>query len=490
MDGAVVPSWRVFLPLLEPGPCACVVNAALFVGPSRQRVEFRLEGSDEATRKTEWNKQLIARGVVPLMRDASSELLDLVPGLIQSHPKEYLSLFPIASDGRPADSLSAHLQALFASEPWFLRVYDIWQQPIEILVGDADNRLLLEMVPEWLTKYQHTFADVSAAERRFIPWALGDAIRERLGKGKAISFNRGVSADIAAAVLTHADTPKEEHLVPLIQAILRDKDTPPANLLTGLWALKSSRDGTLVRYDPGTLYIFDHPDQETPIHRHLCVMGIDFDATEWVSPDVGLPCVKEERTRELRNLHVADVTTALELLERVAEGQEHDSLSQPEAIVPLVDFLLEVDPVRLSQKLRLAFMVKTASTAFNRRDMGVVLLKPEPVSQEGPEPASQDDNAVWETLLRPAFAQVDPGFARELRRLIHARPQLLATLKSQDCDVAIASAESSFDVLHTARIRCPARFAGLADSMNNPANRKHASKASLAVLGTIRAPLE
>ena len=83
--------------------------------------------------------------------------------------------------------------------------------------------------------------------------------------------------------------------------------------------------------------------------------------------------------------------------------------------------------------------------------MGVVLLKPEPVSQEAPEPASQDDNAVWETLLRPAFAQVDPGFARELRRLIHARPQLLATLKSQDCDVAIASAESSFDVLHTAQ---------------------------------------
>ena len=208
------------------------------------------------------------------MRDASSELLDLVPGLIQSHPKEYLSLFPIASDGRSADSLSAYLQALFAGEPWFLRVYDIWQQPIEILVGDAGNRLLLEMVPEWLTKYQHTFAMFLPPSVVSYRGRLGDAIRERLGKGKAISFNRGVSADIAAAVLTHADTPKEEHLAPLIQAILRDQDTPPANLLTGLWALKSSRDGTLVRYDPETLYIFDHPDQETPIHRHLCVWGL------------------------------------------------------------------------------------------------------------------------------------------------------------------------------------------------------------------------
>ena len=178
------------------------------------------------------------------MWDASSELLDLVPGLIQSHPKEYLSLFPIASDGRSADSLSAYLQGQFAGEPWLLRVYDIWQQPIEILVGDAGNRLLLEMVPEWLTKYQHTFARFSAAERRFIPgaWRCNSGC---LGKNNVISFNRGVSADIAAAVLTHADTPKEEHLAPLIQAILRDQDTPSANLLTGSNGL--SRVGATVR---------------------------------------------------------------------------------------------------------------------------------------------------------------------------------------------------------------------------------------------------
>ena len=58
-DGGSTPAWRVFLPLLEKGPCGCVLNGAFFVGPSRQRAEFRSDGSGEALRKTDWNKNLI-----------------------------------------------------------------------------------------------------------------------------------------------------------------------------------------------------------------------------------------------------------------------------------------------------------------------------------------------------------------------------------------------------------------------------------------------
>jgi hypothetical protein len=84
--------------------------------------------------------------------------------------------------------------------------------------------------------------------------------------------------------------------------------------------------------------------------------------------------------------------------------------------------------------------------------------------------------------LRRAFAQVDPGFANELCRLIRGRPQLLPTFASGDCRVAIASAEDSLDILHAARMRCPARYPGLAEIVNSRANSREAGQASLTIL--------
>ena len=51
--------WRVFLPLDEEGPSACILNAAVFVDPSRRAVEFRTDGSDETLRKSQWNRALV-----------------------------------------------------------------------------------------------------------------------------------------------------------------------------------------------------------------------------------------------------------------------------------------------------------------------------------------------------------------------------------------------------------------------------------------------
>jgi hypothetical protein len=60
--------------------------------------------------------------------------------------------------------------------------------------------------------------------------------------------------------------------------------------------------------------------------------------------------------------------------------------------------------------------------------------------------------------------------------------QRLPTLASGDCAVAFASAENALDVLHAARLRCPRRLAGLAESVNGRTNSKYAPQASLALL--------
>ncbi len=43
LDGNSNPNWRVFLPLLEEGPCGCLFSGAFFVGPSRQRLDYKTD---------------------------------------------------------------------------------------------------------------------------------------------------------------------------------------------------------------------------------------------------------------------------------------------------------------------------------------------------------------------------------------------------------------------------------------------------------------
>jgi len=161
-DGEI-PAWRVFLPLRESGPSACAFCGAFFVGPSRQHIEFRIVGSDEALRKTDWNKKLVEKVLVPLLVDASSDLPERIPNLISAQPKLYLSLFPSATDTIRSDSsLAEHFRKQFADQPWTLQLFDIWedrQNPIEWLVGDEDASPSIEMIPEWLLKYRESVRD-------------------------------------------------------------------------------------------------------------------------------------------------------------------------------------------------------------------------------------------------------------------------------------------------------------------------------------------
>ena len=107
-------------------------------------------------------------GLTELLRDA--DFSSLIPGLFLSNPKEVLSLIPTAPANRAgeASSLAEYFQEAFHQETWQLRLIDLWGQSFEILVGDPDAGLQIEMVPEWLAEYRARFEELRSDERRFV----------------------------------------------------------------------------------------------------------------------------------------------------------------------------------------------------------------------------------------------------------------------------------------------------------------------------------
>ena len=147
------------LPALGRGsPSACILNAAVFVDPSRRAVEFRTDGSDETLRKSLWNRALVEQLLAPLLRDVSTEVIVNAPQLIEQEPKKYLSLFPATgSAGGAAACLADVVRASFCNDLWLLKLYDIWKKPFDVWVGPGGSELELEKVPEWLGRYKAAF---------------------------------------------------------------------------------------------------------------------------------------------------------------------------------------------------------------------------------------------------------------------------------------------------------------------------------------------
>ncbi|MBN1671101.1 MAG: hypothetical protein JXR37_08725 [Kiritimatiellae bacterium] len=470
IDGTDAPQWRVFLPLLEPGPSGCIFSAGLFVGPSRQRVEFRIDGSDDARRKTDWNRLLVEKGVVPLLREASLDMLDLVPKLIQDHPREYLALFPLAGpDGAP-QSLAQHLQACFSKEPWCLRLHDLWGETVEILIGGESTSISMDMVPDWLAAYGDRFHALSCVERRFIRWSLGDALRARLGSQASVSVQRAVSADVARCVLVHDEPPDPQDLDKLISRSAESGAVLTPKGLSGCWAFCRAGDGNPLKYEPEALYIVQSGDAELPIHRAFQSSHLSFDGVEWVSAKAGLPLLPTEQRRQIENVSEADEAAALQLLRRVSSRYGHDSLASAGDIAPVVDFLAGVDAVRLPPDLHLGFLIRTAHNTSDRRSMGTVLLRPESKSDE--------DTALWEGLFRRNFPQVDPSFSREIHRLLSQQPGLVDALATADCGVAIPDANNALAIFARARRSAPERFPTIEEEVNRPTVKAHAEKAA------------
>ena len=191
IDSTNNPNWRVFLPLLEEGPCGCLFSGAFFVGPSRQRLDYK---TDDGILKTRWNQALVREALVPLFCDKSIEIPEVAESILASDPKAYLSLFPGKVKSKEANNLSDFTQTCFQTteELWFVRVPDLWGNDIDIWKGSQE--FTIERVPEWLFKYKQCFEHLSSSDRRFVSESLGRALVDR-------SEVQEFSTDLIEAVL-------------------------------------------------------------------------------------------------------------------------------------------------------------------------------------------------------------------------------------------------------------------------------------------------
>ena len=435
--------WRVFLPLVEEGPSACILNAAVFVDPSRRAVEFRTDGSDETLRKSQWNRTLVEQLLTPLLRDVSTEVIVNAPQLIEQDPKQYLSLFPAAgSAGGAAACLADVVRASFCNDLWLLKLYDIWKKPFDVWVGPGGSELALEKVPEWLGRYKAAFQSLTTESRRFIAWNVGDAVGERLGESGNVPV-RKTGKDVADCVLLADQPPQPRDVLPLLK-LLGEESLNTADL-EGRWVLQRERgDESLLRFDPDCLYLV-RTGQTPAVYGTLGDVGISFENAEWVASGVGLCSLPAGQIQDFATAVVdADDSGALELLCRTGPENHHDRLSAPFSLLPIVDFLCSQSTHRLTEDLRLAFLVKTAVGGLDRRHLGVVFLRP-----ESPTPEEDD---VWQGLLRQTFAEVDPQFSPHLWRLLAHAPQLLTCLGQDSCDVRLARGDL-LDLFHDVRMR-------------------------------------
>jgi hypothetical protein len=435
--------WRAFLPLVEEGPSTCILNAAVFVDPSRRAVEFRTEGSDETLRKSQWNRTLVEQLLAPLLREASTTVIDNAPQLIEQEPKKYLSLFPTAGSGVGAAACLADVvRASFCMDLWLLKLYDVWKEPFDVWVGPGGSELQLEKLPEWLVRYKAAFQVLTNESRRFVAWNVGDAVGERLGEDGTVEVRRP-GADVADRVLLAEQLIQPRDLLPLLK-LLGERPLNTADL-QGRWAVqRDGNEGCLLRYDPDILYLA-RTNQTPPIYETLGEVGIFFGkAAEWVVPGVGLRALPADRLSDLANVLDADDKGAVELLRRAGSQSRHDLLADHFKVQKVVGFLCSQSVHHLPEDLRLAFLVKTAPGKLDRRHLGVVFLRP--------DNPTLDEDAMWQGLLRETFAEVDPQFAPHLRRLVAHAPKLLACLDDDDCKVRLARGDL-LDLLHTVRTR-------------------------------------
>lgn len=453
IDGIDGMRWRVFLPLLEPGPSRCLFSGAFFVGPSRQKMEFRF---DEGILKTEWNKALVKHGLVDLFCNITPDLPTVASDLLESDPKGYLSLFPSKPDGDSPLSLTDYFKKCFSKAPWMLVIKDIWGEEFQVMVGDNSAEMTLNMVPEWLTAYKDCYKGLANANRQFVTYALGSALRERLSAGSGIIVTRDIPLDVAESVLKAPMPPKVEDLNKVLDIVLRAENAP--EIPEGAWAFVSSLEGSVIPYNSKTLYIVDIQKNREPIIDHIRELPLLLQPVEWVKEE-GLAKKRKQADSRFENIMLPDAEAGTELLRRLPQENRHDVLAQSSKIVPIVDFLIQQNP-RYLVDMKLGFLVRTATHKGSRLDLGVIFLK---ASQ-----STRENEAFWETWFRKLFAEVDPGFAKEIMRLLDKHSHCLEMLHSDDCQVIQAKPDIALDVLNRSLKERP----GLVDELKEKINDK------------------
>jgi hypothetical protein len=444
-DGGEVAKWRVFLPLLEPGPSSCIISGGFFVGPSRQYLEYTVNEEEHRERKTRWNQLLVKNALTPLLRELSFDLPDLARDLLEQHPKDYLNLFPAAEKPNdPLTNLAEFVSHCFSSDAWALRLRDIWNEPFDLLIGDGGIETAVELIPEWLLAYRDFFKDLSSERRRFVRFALGDALAARIGQGGSITIRRPVSTDVALKVLRHAEPPKAQDLERLLKIIIAAEYLQQT--VEGSWAFQKQGTEEFLRFEASKLYVLEEPAGD-PIIEHLRRLQLPFDDTYWVRPDVGLPGLLTELRPVPINILRPTGEAGLELLRRLPATNSHDQVAHDYEIKPVVDFLLKQQPGRLPVDLRLGFLVRTAHAQADRRGFGVILLKPTKPTAE--------DQALGEVWFRRVFPHADPSFEGLIQQLLVVHPGSLGMLHASDCRVTLARAHEALGILHEARLKRP-----------------------------------
>lgn len=457
LDGNNNPNWRVFLPLLEEGPCGCLFSGAFFVGPSRQRLDYK---TDEGILKTRWNQTLAREALVPLFCEKSIEIPEVAESILSNDPKAYLSLFPCKGRNKEAKNLSDYAQTCFQTteELWFIRVPDLWGNDIDIWKGSQE--FTIEKVPEWLFKYKECFKHLSSDNRRFVTESLGRALADR-------SEVQEFSLDIIEAVLRDKDAIEVNDLDRLWSRYAKNIDNIPFSNLNGLSAFTDNNSGALIEYDVEKYYIVVPKSISDPVFNLVKSLKAGFSDVYWIN-ETGLSN-EIKSFPDIQNIHKQSHSTILELLRRI-DIDDHKAIElKNNELEILVDFLVMRKSAELVD-LKLGFLIKIASNKERfvpRKSVFIRPLNP-----------TKDDEAFWNVCFKSHFSELDPPVAKQIRRLIDAHPHIVDMIKTSEISLVEATSSHGIDVLIKAIMADQSLIEELASSINSPKENANARRVS------------
>jgi len=457
IDGKSNPNWRVFLPLLEEGPCGCLFSGAFFVGPSRQKLDYKI---DDGILKTQWNQTLVRETLVPLFCKISTRIFDVAKGIINGDPRAYLSLFPGKPKTREAQNLSDYTQLIFqiTTDPWYISVPDLWGTDIEILKGSQE--FTIERVPEWLFKYRQCFKHLSSDSRKFVTESLGRALADR-------SNVQEYSPDLIEEVLRDKDAIDVNDLDRLWSRYAKNFDNTTLQNLNGLSAFTDNDSGALIEYDAEKLFIVVPKSFSDPMFSLVKSFKARFSDVCWIN-ETGL--AKEAKNfSDIQNIYRPSHSTVLELLRRI-DIDDHKAIElKNNDLEILIDFLVERKTAELVD-LKLGFLIKIASNKerfVTRKSVFIRPLNP-----------TKDDEAFWNVCYKSHFSELDPSIAKQIRRLIEAHPHTIDMVKTSCISLVEAKSTIGIDVLERAIASDDQVINELAASMNSPKDKANARKVS------------
>lgn len=462
IDGSANPNWRVFLPLLEEGPCGCLFSGAFFVGPSRQKLDYKTE---EGIIKTQWNQTLVKELLVPLFCEKSIEIPEVAELILSNDPKAYLSLFPAKAKNKEAKNLSDYTQACFqnSEETWYIIIPDLWGKKIEIWKGEQN--CIIEKVPEWLIKYKMCFEHFSNPSRRFVTESLGRALGDRYNDKSNI---QDYSPDLINTVLRDKDAIDVSDLDKLWERYAtKSGDDTSSQTLYGLYAFTEYDSGALIEYDAERLFIVVPKSFSDPVFSLVKSFKAGFSDVCWIN-ETGL--AKEAKNfSDIQNIYRPSRITVLELLRRI-NIDDHKAIElKNNDLELLVDFLVERKTSEVVD-LKLGFLIKIASNKerfVTRKSVFIRPLNP-----------TNDDEAFWNVWFKSHFSELDPHVAKQIRRLLDAHPHIIDMIKTSAINLVEATSSRGIDVLIKAIMADKPLIEELASSINSQKEKAQARRVS------------